>query len=186
MLSKDRNEFELSGWVLRVVENYDELCDFDCGNDDLNEFFQKDCFIQRQELLHQTYAILEATVEEHLPVALISVCNDAIRKEKILDWLGFKNTKKVYPSYPAVKIARLGVKNEFRGKQIGTHTINMMKKLFTTNNRTGCRFLTVDAYNEPEILKFYQNNDFQFFSDKDQKKAQRAMFFDLKRLVINK
>jgi hypothetical protein len=186
MLSKNRNDLEQDGWVLTIVEDYNCLLDFQCGNDDLDEFFQKDCFIQRQELLHQTYALLEATVETYFPVALISVCNDAIRRDKIIDWLDFKgNPNKRYATYPAVKIARFGVKNEFKGQHIGSHAINMIKSLFVTNNRTGCRFLTVDAYNNSDVLKFYQSNDFQFFNDKDKNKEQRAMFFDLKRLINN-
>lgn len=152
MLSKERNEFELNGWILRQVEDFKKLCDFDCGKDDLNEFFRIDCCLQKEELLNQTYAILESTVEDFLPVALISVCNDSIRKKKIIDWLGFRDTKKVYPSYPAVKIARFGVQKEFRRKNIGTHTMNMIKKMFVTNNRTGCRFLTVDAKNLTVLL----------------------------------
>jgi GNAT superfamily N-acetyltransferase len=109
-----------------------------------------------------------------------------LRKDKILDWLGFKGTNKVYSAYPAVKIARFGVRKEFKRQNIGTHTINMIKKMFVTHNRTGCRFITVDAYNEADVLPFYQHNDFQFFSEKDKNKNQRAMFFDLKRLDINK
>jgi hypothetical protein len=60
----------------------------------------------------------------------------------------------------------------------------MIKKLFLTDNRTGCRLVTVDAYNDPEVLDFYLKNEFQFFSDKDKSKRQRSLFFDLKRLQI--
>lgn len=186
MLSSKRNEFTSEGWTLRIVENFDTLYNFDCGDEDLNDFFQKECYIQKEELLHQTYALLEATVKNFFPVALISLCNDSIRKEKIIDRLGFKDTKKAYPSYPAVKIARFGVKNEFKRQSIGTQTINMIKKMFVTNNRTGCRFLTVDAYNKNYVTNFYENNDFQFLSVKDKSKKLRAMFFDLKRLIPNK
>ena len=185
MLSKHRNEFTEGSWTLRVVDDFDKLKAFDCGKDDLNEFFHEDCYIQQQELLHKTYSLIEATVEDFFPVALISLCNDSIRKDKILNRLGFRGTKKDYPSYPAVKIARFGVRKELKRQNIGTHTMNMIKKMFITNNRTGCRFLTVDAYNEDDVLPFYQHNDFQFFSDKDKNKKLRAMFFDLKRLNIH-
>ena len=181
MLSKKRNEFEVKGWRLTPVEDFGGLCDFDCRHDDLNEFFREDCFLQKEELLNTTFALIEATVETFFPVALISLCNDAIKKEKIKGWLTFKNNKKIYPAYPAVKIARFGVQNEFQRKEIGSHTINMIKMMFITNNRTGCRFLTVDAYNEKQTVDFYEKNDFQVFSDKDKNKLQRAMFFDLKR-----
>ena len=43
-----------------------------------------------------------------------------------------------------------------------------------------CRFLTVDAYNKPEILEFYSKNGFTFLYDKDVHKQIRAMKYDLK------
>ncbi|SLM30375.1 hypothetical protein MTBBW1_2200029 [Desulfamplus magnetovallimortis] len=57
-------------------------------------------------------------------------------------------------------------------------------QLFLLDNRTGCRLITVDAYNDSKVLKFYQKNDFSLFSEKDKNKKTRAMFFDLKRLVL--
>ncbi|MEA3416657.1 MAG: hypothetical protein U9R02_10985 [Thermodesulfobacteriota bacterium] len=64
--------------------------------------------------------------------------------------------------------------------------VGMVKRLFITRNRTGCRFLTVDAYNndDQKAIKFYQKNGFQHFSEKDKNKKTRAMFFDLKRISI--
>lgn len=185
MLSKGRNVFESSGWILTSVEDFSVLSDFDCGDLEINDFFQNDCQVQKQELLNVTYALIEATVEVPFPAALISLCNDAIRKQKIIHWLGFtSDSKKIYPFYPAVKIARLGVIEAFQGKGIGTHLVNMIKEMFVTNNRTGCRFITVDSKNNEKATKFYEKNEFQYITDKDKKKNQRAMFYDLKRLEI--
>jgi hypothetical protein len=59
------------------------------------------------------------------------------------------------------------------------------------NNKTGCRFIVVDAYNEPIPIKYYKQNDFEFlFSTEDQEKEYmglmdenqlktRLMYFDL-------
>ncbi len=58
-------------------------------------------------------------------------------------------------------------------------------------NKTGCRFIVVDSYNEDEPLAYYQKNDFQFiFSTEkqeqestkfplDQKLKTRLLYFDL-------
>ena len=73
---------------------------------------------------------------------------------------------------------------------MGSSMINLIKKIFITDNRTGCRLITVDAYNkghygrDDRVLKFYLSNDFRFFNDKDIAKKTRVMFFDLKRLVL--
>ena len=54
-----------------------------------------------------------------------------------------------------------------------------------------CRFLVVDAYNEAQVLRYYEKNDFKFlFSSEDQEKEYhqmdgsqilrtRFMYFDL-------
>jgi hypothetical protein len=58
-------------------------------------------------------------------------------------------------------------------------------------NKTGCRFVVVDSYNEDIPLAYYQRNSFEFlFSSPEQEKAYmglpedyalktRLMYFDL-------
>jgi hypothetical protein len=62
---------------------------------------------------------------------------------------------------------------------------------FDSQNKTGCRFIVVDAYNSEEPISYYKNCGFEFlFSTEDQEKqyynhsskyglATRLMFFDL-------
>ena len=180
--NKERNEFVEGEWTLQKVTNDDFLRNFDCGNEDLNEYFQRDAIEYRKALISQTYH-LKAEEELDFPVALVDFCNDSIRLEK------FKITKpevaeeKQHP-LPAVKITRLGVSRVFQANGIGTKVINMVKRFFLTQNRTGCRFITVDAYNgdNNSAVAFYLKNDFSFFTDKDERRQTRAMYFDLKRL----
>ena len=52
--------------------------------------------------------------------------------------------------------------------------------MFKNGNRTGCKFLTVDAYNNTETISFYKNkNNFDFLWENDQGNKQRIMWFDL-------
>ncbi len=60
--------------------------------------------------------------------------------------------------YPAVKIGRLGVDKEFQGQHIGSDILSYVKRLFVTNNRTGCAFVTVDALRS--AVPFYLQNGF--------------------------
>jgi len=182
MLQGERNDFIVDNWLLTKLLDFDRVKkEFDCGKDDLNDYFWNDALAHREELLSETYFLKEATVEDDFPVALVSLANDTVRREKIWDFLGLAESKK-YPNYPAVKITRLGIVKPFQGKNIGSHMLNMIKKLFITNNRTACRLITVDAYNNERVLKFYRRNEFQFISEKDKRKKQRSMFYDLKRL----
>jgi len=200
MLEVERNRLQTEHFTLGILKSKEDFCCkeveyFDCDNDDLNEFFRKDAFDHKQELLAETYYFQprEATEEGiFFPVALISFLNDAIVIEK-KERKGAKrifynylrkyvpHEKRGYPSFPAVKIGRLGVQKKYQRMDLGTSLLNMTKDLFLTNNRTGCRFITVDAYRNDITISFYQKNGFQFLWDKDKDDDSRIMFFDLKR-----
>jgi GNAT superfamily N-acetyltransferase len=84
---------------------------------------------------------------------------------------------KRFKSYPAMKIGRLGVSEKYKGAGIGTMIIDYLKELFISNNRTGCKYITVDAYNLS--LSFYEKNGFNYLTQSDEGKATRLMYFDL-------
>ena len=175
---------------------------FDCGNDDLNEFFAKDVIDYTSELLGKSYCFTYDEDESQI-VAAFTVSNDSIktfslpnsRKKKV-------NTdiprQKQMKSYPAVLIGRLGVNINFRDKiknskhRIGDELMDFIKSWFIDKaNKTGCRFIVVDAYNKPIPLKYYKRNGFiELFSTEEQEKeymnlsdestfVTRLLFFDL-------
>jgi GNAT superfamily N-acetyltransferase len=134
----------------------------------------------KKELLTETYCF----EFKGLLAALISFRNDSLeltlrKRRKLLP-----NPKEVYSTLPAVKIARMGVIKDFQGNGIGSRLLNLCKKLFLTENRTGCRLLTVDAYNKNAVIKFYQKNGFQILHDKDKLDDSRTMWSDLKRIDV--
>ena len=168
---------------------------FHCGDNDLDEFFLCDAFMQSDELLCKNYCFTldddPATV-----VVAFTLSNDSIkkipgsRKKKIE-----KNIprEKLYSSYPAVMIGRLGISTDFQGQPIGSEVLSFIKAWFIDPlNKTGCRFLLVDSYNKERNLKFYERNGFNYlFSSEEQEREFRAikpdtplnsrlMYFDLK------
>ncbi len=155
---------------------------FDCGDDDLNEFFHTDSKAYSKELLAVTYVgFIDDT-----PVAYFSVLNDAIMKEDVdIPTSTFKRLQKLVPrakrfrNLPAVKIGRLAVCSSKARKSIGSDLLSFLKYWFTVDNKTGCRFMTVDAYNDPGVIKFYQKNGFNFMTPMDKKSKTRIMYFDL-------
>jgi len=159
---------------------------FDCGDADLNDFFLNDSLAHLKELLAVTY-VLESRAKT---IAFFSVLNDRISSEdtdrkslqKIRKTLP---VKKRYRSFPAVKVGRLGVHKDYARTGIGTKILNAIKASFTTNNKTGCRFITVDAYNNECTIKFYLNNGFIFLTGQDKDDATRLMYFDLKRFNLS-
>lgn len=169
--------------LIRLSPQY-EFKKFDCGDIDLNEFLHQDSIDHLKQLLAVTY-ILENKEEI---IGFYSLMNDKIshqefsntrwRKqiEKLFD---YETRKRNYKSHPAVKIGRLGVSKSFQSKGVGKYLLDFIKHTFVDNNRTGCRFITLDAYNKPNSLKFYQRNGFVFFTEDDKNKNTRQMFFDL-------
>lgn len=98
------------------------------------------------------------------PVAMYSLSNDRIdvsemgqAKNRILRPI--HHTKRKYKSFPAVKIGRLGVRRDLQGQDLGTDIMDFLKAFFLIRNKTGCRYLTVDAY--PNVEGFYVKTGFQ-------------------------
>lgn len=84
-------------------------------------------------------------------------------------------------SYPAVKICRLGTELSVRGLGIGTSLLNMIKSLFLEDNKTGCRFVTVDAY--ASAIPFYLKNGFAPLTTDDANEHTRLLYFDLDEVI---
>jgi GNAT superfamily N-acetyltransferase len=100
--------------------------------------------------------------------------------------------------FPAVLIGRLGTSKDFAGQGYGTAIMDFIKVLFRTNNRTGCRFLIVDALNRPDTLHYYEKNGFRYLIADERLEAKymgigvgrlplntRLMYFDLLKLKVN-
>lgn len=187
MLRSERNRIKLGYWVLEQLWAEDYGYGFDCGNDDLNEFFTRDVFEHDRNLLTKTYAFtpIGATVSQgHEPVALVAYCNDAIYQEIVERrvsksfWKKFSRAlphPKRYEVFPAVKIARLGVQTKYAGQGAGTAMINATKRLFLTDNRTGCRFITVDSYVTRKAIRLYTENHFEYFGREQRESCEKRL-----------
>jgi GNAT superfamily N-acetyltransferase len=166
----------LQGTTHRRLGEEETLKDIDCDDTDLNEFFHEDSLISQKILLSVTYVI----ENEKETIAFYSLLNDKIsktdgttnnqwnrfREKKFEDW------KAKLSSYPCVKLGRLGVNKKYQSLGIGEFLIKHIKTLFITNNRTGCRFITVDAYDKPRTLKFYEGNGFLFIPVKESEEPE--------------
>lgn len=157
---------------------------FKCPDNDLNEFLFDDAKHCQKELLTVTY-LLEY-MEQNKTAAYFSLLADKITFNP--DEKGMWNklnrnipNSKRRRSYPAVKIGRLAVSEEFAGNGLGTFILDNIKYAFANVKRLGCRFVTVDALST--AVAFYEKNGFQFFTEQDKDDYTRLMFFDLKNFI---
>ena len=84
-------------------------------------------------------------------------------------------------SYPAVKICRLGTDISTKGCGLGSELLYFIKSYFIENNKTGCRFVTVDAY--AAAVPFYLKNGFILLTENDRNDPTRLLYFDLRNIA---
>ncbi|MBR1800443.1 MAG: GNAT family N-acetyltransferase [Bacteroidaceae bacterium] len=161
---------------------------FDCGDADLNDFILSDAPLYLHEKLAVTYTVLEKTNGNKV-VAFFSLSNDRISisdfdsKTKYNRFSRRFNNHKRLKSYPAAKIGRLAVEVSTRGGNLGSYLLTFIKRYFTADNKTGCRFLTVDAY--AAAIPFYLKNGFVPLNEEDEGDSTRLLYFDLNDLEAN-
>jgi GNAT superfamily N-acetyltransferase len=168
---------------LRRLEASDDRPEFDCGDEDLNDFYHNDSRGYASQLLAVTYVAMS----DDKPLAYFSVLNDSIKKQEPgINTSALKRLFKAVPhpkrfvNIPSVKIGRLAVCHALKGQSIGTQVMDFIKYWFKVDNKTGCRFIVVDAYNNEKTIKFYTKNGFIFIAEDDKDSDTRIMYYDLK------
>lgn len=164
--------------VRRLCE--DEIINsFYCGDNDLDDFILNEASLYLDSLLSVNY-IME---EDNFPIAFFSLSNDKISIHDFEDKTNFNRfrsrkfvNKKRIKSYPAVKIGRFAIDTQSQGKGIGSVLLDFIKGYFLVDNKTGCRFITVDAYKS--AIPFYEKNGFVALQNHSDTFTQ-LMYFDL-------
>lgn len=172
-----RNRYEV-----RKLSADEQVNSFNCGDADLNDFLINEAAPYRQALLAVTYVLEEKSTKQ--VAAFFSLANDRVSLsdfENKTEFNRFRKTRfvneKRLKSYPAAKLCRLGVDESMKGQSIGTLLLRFIKSYFVVDNKTGCRFLTVDAY--ANAVPFYQKNGFVPLNEDDKDDDTRLLYFDL-------
>ena len=167
---------------------------FDCGNADLNEYFNCDAIEYKRQMLSETCFFRHkdsGTVVCAFSFSASSIKTSDLpgsRRKKVKEYIPREKSLK---SYPGILIGRLGVSAEFSGQGVGSQLIEVIKNFCLINFPNFVRYLLVDAYNEPAVVRFYQKSDFTtVFSTEEQEKETyrqlaseplqtRYMFYDM-------
>ena len=164
------NHFLLEECTLGILTQdvLDTSYPFTCGNDeDMDEFFREDAVDYTYFKMGKSYCFrLDADPKQ--VIACFTVSNDSLRiydlpsSRKKAMW-DITNREKMLSRYPGVLIGRLAVNIDYARRGIGSQILDFIKMWFDApDNKTACRFVIVDAKNEPEVLTFYQKNGFEY------------------------
>lgn len=153
----------------RVTQEVLDYCDpFRCGDEDLDDFFANSAIAYENELMGKTYCwVLHKDVRKI--VGMITLANASIHtthlqnhpRRKINDLITYIKQGR---TYPGVLIGRLGVNIDFQGAQykVGAQIMDFIKAWFRSyDNKTGCRFILVDAVNNEHAIRYYERNGFR-------------------------
>lgn len=185
--------------LARVTQEVLDNCRaFSCGDEDLDDFFSKDAIAYEREMMGKTYCwVLRDDVTKI--VGMVTLANAGIQtthmqnhpRRKLNNLIPYNKQGR---TYPAVLIGRLGVSVDFQGAgyRVGAQIMDFLKAWFKSyDNKTGCRFILVDAVNNQHAVRYYERNGFrplfprvddekEFYSiPESQELRTRMYYFDL-------
>jgi hypothetical protein len=184
-----RNSLKTGNFKINPVTDFSIFAGFTClspddTDRDLDNFIRQDARRHYEDGIAVTYAL---TREDHPkePLGFATLQNDAIviDRENLLPEVA----EYPYASFPAVKIGRFGIQLEYQRNKtlhLGSLFLFMFKNLLLHENRTGCRFITVDARrdkkNKVDTTAFYEKNGFTLLPCRAKTSRYIPMYFDLK------
>ena len=167
---------------LRRLGENDHVTTFDCGDEDLNDFILTDAPLYYRVRLATSYVLEDSITGE--VVGYFSLAHDRISLTDFPSNSAYNRFRKqffaqgkMFKSYPALKICRLATNKSAKGMGIGSMMLNTVIESYRGDNKAGCRFITVDAYND--AIPFYLKQGFVPLSKSDEDATTRLLYFDL-------
>lgn len=172
--------------IQEIIDNYyfetlnekHDLSDFDCGDDDLNDFLKNDALSQQNEKLNVTKLVMyDGKIIGFSTLLTDTILLKKIKNEKLQ--LKIKEKLKINKNnkeISAVKIGRLAIGKEYIGNGLGSHILrNILKNLKEiSENKIGFRFIIIEGY--AKAFNFYViNNGFEYL-EKDAKSIENIEF----------
>jgi GNAT superfamily N-acetyltransferase len=174
MTNKKNNDKEINSENIEFYKLKEDMLknlNFDCGDEDLNEFLFNDSINH----VKTDISIVYLCKYKKKVVGYVALSNDSIKiNEEDKKKLGMP-----YLYYPSIKIGRLGISKDYQRKGIGTYIINWVMGLgLELKSYVGIRYLAVDSYSESKV--FYKNTNFKILELKKEKKYRVQMYREIK------
>ena len=145
---------------------------FKCKDKDITDFFTNDYADYAYQLLGKSYCFIN-NIKSDI-VCAFTVANSCVKVDLLPAKLRNKLNRKIpnakrRPQYPAVLVGQLAVSDSYGGYHIGDELLDFIKSWFIDPlNKTGCRYVIVDAVNHPKVFEYYQRNGFNFLFSSDE------------------
>lgn len=145
---------------------------FTCKDENITEFFTHDYADYAYQLLGKSYCFVKPETSEI--VCAFTVANSSVKVDSPPSNLRNKLNRKIpnakrRPQYPAVLVGQLAVSDLFCGHHVGDELLDFIKSWFIDPlNKTGCRYVIVDAVNHQKVFEYYQRNGFKFLFASDE------------------
>lgn len=160
--------------------NSGQVQGFYCGTKSLDDF------LNTQEVRkYQEEGLGETTLVYHQGelIGYYTVCPDGLRIELTKTYKSFSKWQELkITSIPAVKIGRLAVQEELRGRGIGSLLVRHIAGYALSTYGNSVRLLILES--EPDSVAFYERIGFQLthMTKRERNKDNRTMFLDLQPL----
>ena len=176
------NDIEQIDYNIIKLTKEHELSSFHCGLNDMDNFLKDDALNQQEDNINTTYLL----IHENKIIGFFSLLADSINIKDIPE-----EYECSYKSFPAIKIGRLAIHEDYQKKGIGTKILdNICFEIKNMSLKIGVKFITVDAY--CKVRKFYYDNAFQHIKIERPEKLKRTaeknqkttitLYKDLKRI----
>ena len=145
---------------------------FTCKDENITEFFTHDYADYAYQLLGKSYCFVKPETSEI--VCAFTVANSSVKVDSLPSNLRNKLNRKIpnakrRPQYPAVLVGQLAVSDLFCRHHVGDELLDFIKSWFIDPlNKTGCRYVIVDAVNHQKVFEYYQRNGFKFLFSSDE------------------
>jgi len=161
--------------TIRRLEEFDEIENFDCGDEPLNNYLKRHAWTNQQKVsIGVTYVALDESAP-NMVLGYFTLATSGIARDRFP-----KKFVRGLPPYdlPLILLARLAVDRRFTGRGLGHALIaEALKITLRVADEVGCRCIVTDAY--PDKMGWYARYGFVSIEGASASNTQK-MFLDVR------
>jgi GNAT superfamily N-acetyltransferase len=161
---------DINRLIPAILKEQDDLSEFYCSNEDINEFIHDEAKEFQNERLGISYVFLY----DGRPVGFVTLSMAHLRRKRMKseDRLRIE-----IENYPALQIGQLAVCTDLERQDIGTFLCDFsLGKAYQFSEEVGCRFLVLNA--KRDVIGFYEGYGFKLLPDQEERR-EPVMFLNI-------